>query len=242
MMRKVLELTGSDATPFLQSLVTNDINKRGLVYTALLTPQGKFMLDFFVLNHDDALWIDVAADHAAGLAQRLTMYRLRADVVIAELDITVSRGTGDAPIGAYPDPRSPAMGWRDYGEAQDMPTDWDALRVAQMVPQLDAELGPDSYILEMGFERLNGVDFKKGCYVGQEIVARMKHKTELRKGLARVSSTEPLSEGAEITSNGKPVGTVHTVSGTSALAYLRFDRANEMISDGINVTLEERSV
>ena len=81
----------------------------------------------------------------------------------------------------------------------------------------------------MGFERLNGVDFRKGCYVGQEIVARMKHKTELRKGLARVSLSASVPSGTEITKDGKPVGQVHTVSGTQALAYLRFDRAH---SDG----------
>ena len=105
--------------------------------------------------------------------------------------------------------------------------DWDALRVSLKVPLSGIELTPDSYILEMGFERLNGVDFKKGCFVGQEIVARMKHKTELRKGLARVSITGTAQAGDEITAAGKPVGMLHTVSGDLALAYLRFDRASD---------------
>jgi len=98
------------------------------------------------------------------------------------------------------------------------------LRIALGVPETGTELTPDSFILEMGFERLNGVDFKKGCYVGQEVTARMKHKTELRKGLARIEGEAPLTEGAEIISGGKAAGIVLSVAGTTALAYLRFDR------------------
>jgi len=103
--------------------------------------------------------------------------------------------------------------------------DWDALRTAHLIPETGVELTPDTYILEAGFERLNGVDFKKGCYVGQEIVARMKHKTELKKGLARVSIDGAAASGDAITADGKPVGTLHTVAGQQGIAYLRFDRA-----------------
>jgi folate-binding protein YgfZ len=93
------------------------------------------------------------------------------------------------------------------------------------VPETGIELTPDTFILEVGFERLGGVDFRKGCYVGQEVTARMKHKTELRKGLARVRIDGAASAGAEITADGKPAGTLGTRSGDKALAYLRFDRA-----------------
>ncbi|MGR3466372.1 MAG: CAF17-like 4Fe-4S cluster assembly/insertion protein YgfZ, partial [Shimia sp.] len=114
----------------------------------------------------------------------------------------------------------------------------DARRVAAAVPEAGRELTPDSYILEMGFERLNGVDFRKGCYVGQEVTARMKHKTELRKGLARVALDGPASEGDEITANGKSVGTLHTVAGSQALSYLRFDRMGDgATAGGAAVTL-----
>ena len=128
--------------------------------------------------------------------------------------------------GALPDPRHPALGWRLYGGtdlSQDV--DWDALRVAHAVPQAGIELTPETYILEAGFERLNGVDFRKGCFVGQEIVARMKHKTTLRKGLARVAITGAAEPGTEITADGKSAGVLHTVAGDSGLAFLRFDRA-----------------
>jgi folate-binding protein YgfZ len=99
------------------------------------------------------------------------------------------RGLGDTPDGAFADPRHPALGWRSYGGTGGAPAiDWDAIRVAACVPETGIELIPnDSYILEMGFDRLHGVDHRKGCYVGQEVTARMKHKTELRKGLVTVT-------------------------------------------------------
>jgi len=169
--RTVIALTGTDRVAFLQGLVTNDVEKAdgSIIYTALLTPQGKFISDFFVLGQKDRLLIDVANVTAAELVKRLSMYRLRSDVQIVETDITVIR-CENAP-GA--DDQPPKM------------TDWDNIRVAHLIPETGIELTPDTYILEAGFERLNGVDFKKGCYVGQEIVARMKHKTTLKKGLAQ---------------------------------------------------------
>lgn len=233
--RSILSLTGSERTSFLQGLVTNDISKadHGLVYAALLTPQGKYIADFFVKATPDAVLVDVAQSHAASLAQRLGMYRLRADVQITPSSLKVSRGTGAAPAGALPDPRHPALGWRLIG-TEDLSdhTDWDALRVAHTIPETGVELNPDTYILEAGFERLNGVDFRKGCYVGQEIAARMKHKTELKKGIVQVRISGSVPAGTEITANGKPAGTLFTQSGGLALAHLRFDRATGEMEAG----------
>lgn len=231
--RGVLRITGADSHDLLQDLVTNDLkNLSGdaLIYAALLTPQGKYLFDFFLFEQDGAIMLDVAKDRAPALAQRLMMYRLRRDMTVegTDLAVTLSWG-GDTPAGSLPDPRDAALGWRSYGEAV-APTatqaDYDALRVSAMVPDTGAELIADeSYILEMGFERLNGVDFRKGCYVGQEVTARMKHKTELRKGLALVSVEGEAAPGAAITAEGKPAGSLLTVSGDRALAHLRYDRA-----------------
>ena len=227
--RTVLELTGPDRVDFLQGLITNDMKKAegAILYAALLTPQGKYIADFFVIGTGDSHLIDVATPLAPLLQQRLTMYRLRSDVQINQTDLVVSRGTGPIPAGAVADPRRPALGWRHYGpEDIGDETDWDAMRVAHLIPEQGTELTPETYILEAGFERLNGVDFRKGCFVGQEIVARMKHKTNLRKGLARVRIDGPASPGDEITSDGKPTGQLHTVAGHEGIAYLRFDRAD----------------
>jgi len=228
--RSILRLSGSDTRDFLQGLVTNDVTKidTGLVYAALLTPQGKYIADFFLKADSDAVLLDVDSSLSDMLLKRLSMYKLRADVTIEPADLHVHRGTGPAPEGALPDPRHPALGWRLYSTAaeNDDGTDWDAIRVAHCIPESGVELTPDTFILEAGFERLNGVDFRKGCYVGQEIAARMKHKTELRKGLVTVSITGgPVAVGSEITSDGKPAGTLFTQSGEQAIAYLRFDRA-----------------
>ena len=232
--RTVLKITGSAREDFLQNLITNDVTrlKDGIVWTALLTPQGKYLADFFLIPADNAILLDVATPLAQGLAQRLTMYKLRADVQIEATDIRPTRGPGPAAEGAFSDPRHPELGWRAYDGRPDQPADWDALRVAHMVPETGIELIPnDSYPLEVAFERLNGVDFKKGCYVGQEVTARMKHKTELKKGLAQVAIQGEAPIGTEITTaDGKPAGTLFTQSGDKALAYLRFDRAKDTMT------------
>ena len=233
--RTVLSISGDDRLPFLQGLVTNDVAKAdgGIIYTALLTPQGKFIADFFVIGQADRFLIDVASSHAQVLGQRLMMYRLRAAVAVEQTDVIASHGTGLAPDGAYADPRHKALGWRVYGDTDvSDETDWDADRVAHLIPKTGIELTEDTYVLEAGFEAINGVDFKKGCFVGQEIVARMKHKTVLKKGLAQVKISGAAQPGDKITANGKLAGTLYTISGETALAYLRFDRATGEMQAG----------
>ncbi|GAA6158510.1 folate-binding protein YgfZ [Ruegeria sp. HU-ET01832] len=242
--RRILRLSGADTDSFLQGLVTNDIGglEDGLVYAALLTPQGKYLADFFLKREDDAVLLDVAEILAEGLVKRLGMYKLRADVTIEESGLNLQRGTGPAPQGALPDPRHVDMGWRAYTAApeSDDGSDWDDIRVRHCIPETGIELTSDSYILESGFELLNGVDFKKGCYVGQEVTARMKHKTELRKGLRRVTVDGSAPVGTEIFANGKPVGTLFTQSGGAGIAYLRLDRATgDMQADLANVGLSD---
>ena len=234
MQRKVFRFSGTDARKFLQNLITNDIKRldTGPIYSALLTPQGKFIADFFLIPDGNDILMDVDTDAAAPLIPRLNMYKLRADVTISETNLIVSRGLNDAPEGAVTDPRDAKLGWRYYG-AEDHNTDtvdWDALRVDHKIPEMGRELDAESYILEMGFEGLNGVDFRKGCYVGQEVTARMKHKTELRKGLVRLVSDADIPENADVVSNGKVIGRTHTSAGKRALAYLRYDRVDGDIS------------
>lgn len=243
--RRVFRISGAEAREFLQNLVTNDVKglDRGAVWAALLTPQGKYLADFFLVPEGEAILLDVAEPLAAGLAQRLAMYKLRAKVVIEPTDIVVARGLGPVPEGAFADPRDPGMGWRAYDGRASEEHDWDAVRVALGVPETGMELVPnETFPLEVGFERFHGVDFRKGCYVGQEVTARMKHKTELRKGLARVLVEGEAPVGAEITSaDGKAAGALYTQAGGKGLAYLRFDRTDgEMRAGGAVVRLEER--
>ena len=225
-MRRIIRVGGADRVDFLQGLVTNDVT-RAPVWAALLTAQGKYLADFLIVPQGDALLLDVDARLADDLLRRLSMYKLRAAVELAPAELQVTRGTGTAPDGAIPDPRHPALGWRHYGATEgDDGTDWDAIRVAHAIPESLVELIPnETFILEAGFERLHGVDFRKGCYVGQEVTARMKHKTELRKGLVTVAIDGEAPEGTPILmADGREAGTLFTQSGGRAIAHLRFDR------------------
>lgn len=241
--RRVFQITGADALPFLQGLVSNDVlplsKGAGIVWAALLTPQGKYLADFFVVNTGAALLLDIKDSFADATLRRLTLYKLRADVGFATTDLTVTRGLGTPPTGALADPRHPALGWRAYGAAGDAPQiDWDAIRVAHVIPESGIELLPDdSYLLESGFERLNGVNFRKGCYVGQEVTARMKHKTELKKGLVAVTLQGTAAPGTPILQGDKPAGQVFTVSGGRAIAYLRFDRVEGLTAGDAKISM-----
>ena len=248
--RAVLVMEGAQAREVLQGVVTNDVDlvtPGHAVYAALLTPQGKYLFDFFLLDGGtDRVLIDVAAERAPALAQRLGMYCLRRNAKItgaAPLQVGLAWGEGTSPDWIR-DPRSDALGWRVYAEDTRHALDeagvepatreaYDSLRVAALVPETGHELLSDeTYILEAGFEHLSGVDFRKGCYVGQEVTARMKHKTELRKGLVRVSVAGTAEPGTAITSNGKPAGTLFTVSDGQGLAHLRLDRAGPDMQAG----------
>ncbi len=261
--RAVLRMTGGAARDVLQGVVTNDVTRVApgvAVYAALLTPQGKYLFDFFLLDGGDCVLVDVARARADALAQRLKMYCMRRDArVDGETDLGVALvwpeapagdgGPGEAPpapdgAAVVADPRDPALGWRVYARdpaaalsatgagAADRAAR-DALRVALVVPESGVELVPeDTFILEAGFERLHGVDFRKGCYVGQEVTARMKHKAVLRKGLVQVAVDGTAAPGTDVTAGGKRAGTLFTVAGGRGLAELRLDRAGPGMQAG----------
>lgn len=261
----MLRMAGAAARDVLQGIVTNDVDRLApgqAVYAALLTAQGKYLFDFFLLDGDDgAVLIDVARDRSQALAQRLKMYCLRRDarvedegglgVALLWRDAPGEGGHPEAPPLApnrgivVPDPRAGGLGWRLYAENPAMAladtgaapagrADYDALRVLHCVPESGVELVPeDSFILEAGFERLHGVDFRKGCYVGQEVTARMKHKAVLRKGLVRVAVAGDVAAGTPVTTaEGKPAGTLFTVADGRGLAALRLDRAGRDMRAG----------
>jgi tRNA-modifying protein YgfZ len=250
--RTVLRMAGADVREVLQNVVTNNLDRLApgnAVYAALLTPQGKYLFDFLLIDGaDGAVLIDCAADRAEALAARLRMYCMRRDARLtgeAELGVALVWG-GDAPDGplVVADPRATALGWRLYaaepavalaatGAATADRAAYDAIRVAHLVPASGVELVPDqTYILEAGFEALNGVDFHKGCYVGQEVTARMKHKAVLKKRLVRVRVDGETAPGTPVTTHGKPVGALFSQSGGRGLALLRLDRVEGVLEAG----------
>lgn len=239
--RTVLRLSGKDVAGFLQNLVTNDVTRlsRGAVYAALLSPQGKYLADFILSQDPDgAILMDVASDQAPGLTQKLSLYKLRADVTITATEHPVICLWGGEDLAGLADPRHPGLGTRVYEHTSfgNVATvqDYTALRISLGVPAAGAELIPnESYILEHGFEALNGVDFRKGCYVGQEVTARMKHKTELRKGLIRVAIDGSAAPQTSVKGDdGRAVGMLHSVAGSEGLAYVRFDRISDRMTAG----------
>jgi len=250
--RTVLRMEGTDVRNVLQNVVTNDLDRLApgiAVYAALLTPQGKYLFDFLLIEGvDGAVLIDCAADRAGALAGRLAMYCMRRDARLtgeAGLGVALVWG-GTAPDGplVVADPRAAALGWRVYsadpaaalaatGAAAADHAAYDALRIAHLVPASGVELMPDqTYILEAGFEALNGVDFHKGCYVGQEVTARMKHKAVLKKRLVLVRVEGTVAPGTLVTADGRPVGTLFSQSGGLGLAHLRLDRAEGVLEAG----------
>lgn len=244
--RVVFSVSGADRVKFLQGLVTNDLDRlpAGLIYAALLTPQGKYLADFFLAEQGEAILLDVQEILADALLQRLNMYRLRADVVITKTLLQVLRGLGRPPENALADPRHPALGWRAYSNlpGADPSIDWDAIRVAHCIPETGVELiANDTFILEAGFERLAGVDFKKGCYVGQEVTARMHHKTELRKGFTTVEVDGTAPVGTQITADGKLVGTLYTQANGQGIAYLRYERARGEMTAGTAIVRQAKA-
>jgi folate-binding protein YgfZ len=245
--RALLSLQGEEAAGFLNALVSNSVTglERGrAAYAALLSPQGKFLHDFFVISdpHRAGLLLDVATDRLPDLQRRLTLYRLRAKVGIAPVEgfrCYAMFGTGMPdfvnPL-LFPDPRLPALGWRLWQPADAPPPEpladfgaYEAHRIALGVPEGARDIEIDKgLLLENHFESLNGVDFKKGCYIGQELTARTKYRGLVKKQLYRVQAKQALPPaGTPIMANGQEVGLLRSGSGSIGLALLRLDAVSQ---------------
>lgn len=247
--RSLLEIGGEDALPFLQGLVTNDVlalADKKIIYTALLTPQGKYLHDFFVIKKGESVLLEGDASRMTELLQRLMKYRLRSKVTLKALpenmgvsvvwgqpDVTVS---ADSNLLVLPDPRVEALGFRIIGELADRQRwqhehdfasatadDYDTHRIMQGVPEGGSDLVPEkSFLLPFGFEDLHGVDFKKGCYVGQEVTARSKHLGQVRKRIYKLRAAEGnLPEtGSPVTYEASTAGELRSVRGSTGLALM----------------------
>lgn len=262
--RAILTLTGVDVVEFLQNLITNDmaeVTDSHAIYAALLTAQGKFLHDFFVVKSGDDILLDVAADRKADLLRRLTMYKLRADVSLSDGAFDITARFGNIPDQApgtvtrtensleFIDPRLPAMGTRiltprdnkQSNKSSNQPPDessgkahseiaatqvpyaaYDAHRLALGIPEGGADIIPEkNFLLEANFEELNGVSFSKGCYVGQELTARTKHRAKIKKRLLQIHFDGDLTPGQSITRDGKEIAEVRSVQNGHGLALTR---------------------
>jgi folate-binding protein YgfZ len=250
--RGVVAVTGPDAAKLLGGIITNDIESldhQPAMFAGLLSPQGKLLFDFFIVRDPtgDGFLLDVARDQAASLVKRLNLYKLRAKVDILDRsgDLSVYAAWRPQP-GGYPDPRDATLGWRGIAHGQLSPEDAEvavhrAHRIAAGIPEggKDYDFG-DTFPHEANFDLLNGVSFDKGCYVGQEIVARMEHRGTVRKRIVRVTGASDLPATRPDVKMGEVViGRLGSVAGKSGLAMLRLDRAIEAIDKGEAITAED---
>jgi len=254
--RAAIAVSGPEAKSFLQGLVTNDVEALApgrAMYAALLTPQGKILFDFLMVEDEDEILIDCAAAACAALEKRLKMYRLRAKVEIAARpDLTVAAGwEGEVPAGlAFDDPRLPALGTRSITPTEGLVPDEDDYlkhRLALGVPE-GADFGSDKiFALDGDLDELHAIAFDKGCYVGQELTARMKHRGTARKRLLVVEAdTALLPPETKITAAGREIGTIASEYGRRGFALVRLDRLAEasgapMTADGVTVRVARQS-
>jgi hypothetical protein len=243
--RALIAVGGDDWRGFLQGLVTQDVEtlRPGEVrFGALLTPQGRLLYDLFIVGRDDGCWIDCAADKRAALLQRLTIYRLRAKLSLAPDDTPVLAAWGGAPAadGWTPDPRLAALGWRGYGvtaQVNAVEADYERRRLQVGAPG-PADWGEDvAYPLEADFDLLNGIDFRKGCFVGQETTSRMKRRGAIKSRMLAIRfDGPPPPHGAEILAGTLRAGQSLSGADGRAMALVRLDRI-----EGAALTVDGRA-
>ncbi len=259
--RGLVRVGGADARAFLQGLVTGNVltlEPGEARWAALLSPQGKILFDFLMSVSDNALLLDVRADKLADLVKRLTMYKLRAKVEVADVsaDFAVIALYGGAPGEGARDGRHPDLGARlivpaDKAEATLLTlggdagaADYAAHRIALGVPEggVDFAYG-DAFPAEADMDLFNGVDFKKGCFVGQEVVARMHYRSTTRNRVTKVllEGVAP-PPGETVRAGEKQVGVMGSSAGHLGLAMLRLDRAEEAAQAGLPLVSGEATL
>ncbi|MEX0345811.1 MAG: folate-binding protein YgfZ [Rhizobiaceae bacterium] len=247
MDRALIAVDGEDAEHFLQNLITTDLDALAegeSLPGALLTPQGKILFDFLISREGSGFILECRKDIAADFIKRLMIYRLRAKVGISESDqavVSVSWGDDSGTSSGIRDKRFfDETVLRHYGSETSGSADaedYHSFRIASGVGESgdDFELG-DAFPHDVLFDQNSGVSFKKGCFVGQEVVSRMQHRGTARKRLLLVRGKQNLpAPGSEITAGERAIGTLGSVAASEGLALVRIDRAAKAMSEGIPV-------
>ena len=250
--RAVVSVSGEDAESLLNRLFTNTV--LGMAsgqarYAALLSPQGKLMFDFLVCRTADAFWLDCRRDQAAEFVRRLTMFRLRAKAEIALRDELAVAAAWDAPLleaphSCFRDPRHGELGWRIIAPREDIASLGDdgatyrTHAIALGVPEggCDWPYG-DTFVHDANLDLLHGVDFGKGCYVGQEVVSRVHHRGSARKRIVRLRFRgDPPPVGTALLAGGTRLGELTSLAGHDGLASVRVDKLEEAAGVGAALT------
>jgi folate-binding protein YgfZ len=254
--RSVVRVWGEDAQNFLQGIVTCDLTRASPArFGALLTPQGKILFDFIAVASDRGFYLDTDAASAAELVKRLGFYKLRAKVTIQDVsgDLAVVAGWDEPrPAVAFDDPRLAALGWRALLPADEAdrattaePKAYHARRIALGVPESGKDfVGAETFPHEADMDQLGGVDFDKGCYIGQEVVSRMQHRGTARTRampiiLGDIATPE---RGAEIMAGAKSAGQLGSAADGRAIAIVRLDRLADALAAGEPITVAGQPV
>ena len=280
--RGLITVGGSDRKEFLQGLISNDIEQvspERAIWAALLTAQGKYLHDFFIVEIDDVFYLDCEAERLMDLGQRLSRFKLRAEVdlgiasglgvwacygpeALARADLEsepgIARSLAEGTV--YCDPRisdigaravlsvkSAAAYWQKLGIEPGSLADYDRLRISLGLPDGSRDMVVEKAILlENNFDPLHGVDWNKGCYIGQELTARTKYRGLIKKRLVPVKISGDTPEiGTQVTSDGRDAGEVRSLAGGLALALIRLDKLDLSVEKGVplvagNATLTPR--
>jgi len=258
--RTTVAISGNDATHFLHNLITTNVETLSESEArpgALLTPQGKVLFDFLVSHINDGYRLDVRRNAADDFIKRLTLYKLRANVTIAQEDqmvvgcswVTESGGSGIDSTHCVQDMRfAETRMMRHYhnaGAPDEKSVDisaYEEQRVKNGVMEYGVDYGSgDVFAHDVSLDQNYGIDFRKGCYVGQEVVSRMHHRNTARRRIVIVSG-DNLQSGATLIAGNKPTGTLATVSGSHALAIVRLDRVAAAQRDGHDVSVDDQPV
>lgn len=253
--RGTLAITGDDRVSFLNNLVTNEVSANEVRYAALLSPQGKFLHDFFIIPAGDTLLLDCEAARLPDLLQRLTRYKLRAQVTLADVStsyITLALAPL-TPLTApaahiFADPRHPALGQRalvapdwlpdlkarclQAGLPELTPDDYERHRLALCIPDGSRDMQVErAFPMDYGLDKLNAISFTKGCYIGQELTARMHHRGLVKKRLMRVAVSGPLPPpGTPVMAGPHEAGELCSGFETQALALLRLEYISQPLT------------
>ncbi len=249
--RSIVEITGPDAVPFLQGLVTNDVTKasdKHPIYALMLTPQGKFLFDMFILHYEGKLLLEVDAARAPDFLKKMGFYKLRSQITLRHCEeYEVFAGVIDSAIH-YADPRHSGLPMRTLAPKSSIKiagdeTDYHYARIALGVPDGLDMTSEKSFPLQFAFDKFSAIDYQKGCYVGQEVTARTHYQGTVRKSLFRLRADVPLMQqkGAAIISDGIKIGELCSTAREIGLALLDTEAAQKITMaecENINVRIE----
>ncbi|MEX6631965.1 CAF17-like 4Fe-4S cluster assembly/insertion protein YgfZ [Hyphococcus lacteus] len=253
--RSILRIEGDDRHSFLQGIITQDIEQLSperAITSALLTPQGKILADFFLIESSDAIFLDCHADIVEALSKRLSMYKLRAKVSITPFDQCATLASPhpidlDGAVAVFQDPRHDDLGWRAIAKPhkESVPEHtYHARRITCGVPEFGYDYSADEkFLTDINADVLNAVNYKKGCFIGQEVTSRMKRKGDIRKRSIIAKFADAVAPtGTAVTAGSSTLGEIMSQSGDQALAFIRLDRWEKAKLDQVPILADGKSL